>query len=154
MPLSTGMFNQTSEMWSLAWAVLLIAIWRKDTVTNWAKIVFLVAACLITFPSDWSTIAMICPFYLYQHREKFRLQARDIVVWTAVYAAVYFLFLDRAYGVLQMFTFLMISILARYNGERGSWKGMKWFFYIYYPAHLVVIGIIRLALHGDVPIIF
>lgn len=154
VPLSTGVFNQTSVMWSLAWAALLIAVWRKDDVPNWAKIVFLITACVITFPSDWSTIAMICPFYLYQHRGKFKLQARDIVVWTAVYAAVYFLFLDRVYGVLQMFTFLTIPILARYNGERGNWKGMKWFFYIYYPAHLVVIGIIRLALHGDMPIIF
>lgn len=154
VPLSTGAFNQTSVMWSLAWAALLIAVWRRGDVPNWAKIVLLVAACLITFSSDWSTIAMICPFYLYQHRGKFRLQARDIVAWTAVYAAVYFLFLDRAYGVLQMFTFLTVPILARYNGERGSWKGMKWFFYIYYPAHLVVIGIIRVALHGDVPIIF
>ena len=53
-----------------------------------------------------------------------------------------------------MFTFLTVPILAQYNGEHGSWKGMKWFFYIYYPAHLVVIGIIRVALHDDVPIIF
>ena len=95
---------------------------------NWAKIVILIAACLITFPSDWSTIAMICPFYLYQHRGKFRLQTRDIVILIAVYAAVYFLFLDKLYGVLQMFTFLTIPILAGYNGERGRWKGMKWLF--------------------------
>lgn len=47
-----------------------------------------------------------------------------------------------------------IPVLANYNGQRGGWKGMKWFFYIYYPAHLVVIGLIRLALHGDIPIIF
>ena len=31
---------------------------------------------------------------------------------------------------------------------------VKWSFYIYYPAHLVVIGLIRLALHGDVSLIF
>ena len=81
-------------------------------------------------------------------------QALDIVVWTFVYALVYFIFLDRLYGALQMFTFLTIPILARYHGERGRWKGMKWFFYIYYPAHLVVIGLVRLAVNGDVPIIF
>lgn len=31
---------------------------------------------------------------------------------------------------------------------------MKWFFYVYYPAHLVIIGIIRIALHGNISIIF
>ena len=96
----------------------------------------------------------MCPFFLYAHRGKFKRQALDIVIWTFVYALVYFIFLDRLYGALQMFTFLTIPILARYNGERGKWKGMKWFFYFYYPAHLVVIGLVRLAVNGDVPIIF
>lgn len=70
------------------------------------------------------------------------------------YAAVYFLFLDKLYGALQMFTFLTIPILAQYNGERGKWKGMKWFFYVYYSAHLVIIGVIRIALYGNISIIF
>ncbi len=52
-----------------------------------------------------------------------------------------------------MFTFLSIPLLFQYNGERGKWKGMKWLFYIYYPAHLVVIGIIRILLNGDIPLI-
>lgn len=96
----------------------------------------------------------MCPFGLHVHRGKFKLQARDIVLWSFIYAAVYFLFLDKLYGALQMFTFLTIPILAKYNGERGKWKGMKWFFYVYYLAHLVIIGIIRIALHGDISIIF
>ena len=77
-----------------------------------------------------------------------------IVLWSFIYAVVYFLFLDRLYGALQMFTFLTIPVLAQYNGKRGDWKGMKWLFYIYYPAHLFVIGGIRLALHGNISVIF
>ena len=94
------------------------------------------------------------------------------MLWTFIYAAVYFVFLDKLYGILQMFTFLTIPIIALYNGERGGRKPariegadgqtvtvkssplVKWSFYIYYPAHLVVIGLIRLALHGDVSLIF
>ena len=71
----------------------------------------------------------MCPFYLYLHRGNFKAQARDIVLWSAIYASVYFLFLDKPYGILQMFTFLTIPILAKYNGKRGEWKGMKWLFY-------------------------
>lgn len=152
--LSAGIFNRTSVMWSLAWAVVLIGICRKQGVKQWVKIVSIVLICLISFPSDWSSIAVMCPFFLYEHRGNFRKQGWDIVLWTAVYAAVYFLFLDRLYGYLQMFTFLTIPVLARYNGQRGEWKGMRWLFYIYYPAHLVVIGFIRLALHGNISVIF
>ena len=154
LPLSTGIFNQTSVMWSLAWAVVLITICSSEQVPQWAKIISIIAICLISFPSDWSSIAVMCPFFLYAHRNNFRRQAFDIVLWTFIYAAVYFLFLDRLYGVLQMFTFLTIPVLSMYNGERGSWKGMKWLFYVYYPAHLVVIGLIRILLHGNISLIF
>lgn len=154
VPLSTGIFNQTSVMWSLAWAVLLIAVCRKDSVSHWKKILLIIAGCVISFPSDWSSIAVMCPFFLYEHRGNFRKQAWDIVIWTTVYAIVYFLFLDRLYGVLQMFTFVTIPILANYNGERGKWKGMKWFFYVYYPAHLILIGLLRILIQGDISLIF
>jgi len=154
VPLSTGVFNQTSVMWSLAWAAVLIAICRQEKIPQWVKIVSIIAVCLISFPSDWSSIAVICPFFLYAHRGDFRKQAVDIVIWSAVYAAVYFFFIDKPYGLLQMFTFLTIPILSAYSGERGKWKGMKWFFYIYYPAHLVVIGLLRIWLNGDINILF
>lgn len=154
LPLSTGFFNQTSVMWSLAWAVVLIGICRQENIAQWIKIVSIVVICLLSFPSDWSSIAVMCPFFLYEHRGQFKLQARDIVFWTFLYATVYFIILDRLYGILQMFTFLTIPILARYNGQRGQWKGMKWFFYLYYPAHLIVIGLIRIAIHGNIALIF
>lgn len=154
LPLSTGVFNQTSVLWSLAWAVVLIWICNQDRIAQWIKIISIFVICLLSFPSDWSSIAVMCPFFLYAHRDNFKLQARDIVLWTFIYATVFFLFLDKLYGLLQMFTFLSIPVLARYNGQRGTWRGMKWFFYVYYPLHLVVIGLIRIVLHGDIPILF
>ncbi|MBP3234606.1 MAG: hypothetical protein J6M65_09310 [Eubacterium sp.] len=54
--------------------------------------------------------------------------------------------MDKAYGILQMCTLLSLPILKQYNGEMGKWKGMKWFFYLYYPAHLFAIGIIRVLI--------
>lgn len=152
--LSAGVFNRTSVMWSLAIGASLIFLLRDDRIPEFWQYVLIAAACVLSFPSDWSSIAVMAPFFLYRHRGDFKKQACDIVLWTFVYALVYFFALDKLYGVLQMFTFLSIPLLSRYNGQRGSWKGMKWLFYIYYPAHLIIIGIIRLALHGNVSIIF
>lgn len=42
---------------------------------------------------------------------------------------------------LQWWSLISVALLALYNGERGKAK-MKYFFYIFYPAHLVVIYII------------
>lgn len=147
LPLSTGVFNQTSVIWSLAWAVVIVIIHDSHKLPVAAEIILTVIISIIAFPSDWSSIAAMCPFYLYQHRENFKAQARDIVIWSAIYATVYFLVLDKPYGILQMFTFLTIPVLSKYNGQRGKWKGMKWLFYAYYPAHMVIIGILRLILH-------
>jgi len=126
----------------------------NENIKSRIKWLAIVAICLISFPSDWSTIAVMTPFFLYVHRGNFKQQARSIVFWSFIYAAVYFIFLSKPYGVLQMFTFLTIPLLYLYNGRRGDWKGMKWFFYIYYPAHLIVVGILRIVLHGDISLIF
>ena len=72
-----------------------------------------------------------------------------MLCFVAMYAAVYVIFINPVYGMIQMFVALTIPLLKRYNGRRGSWKGMKWFFYLYYPAHLVVCGLIRVALYGN-----
>ena len=141
-----GFFNMTSVMWSLAWAVVLMVIFTANQLPQWGKILLIILICLITFPSDWSTVAAMCPVYLYLNRGDFKKQSLTMLIWTTIYAAVYFIFMDKPYGILQMCTLLSLPILNQYNGERGSWKGMKWFFYIYYPAHLFVIGILRVIM--------
>lgn len=173
VPFSNGsIFNQTSVLWSLALAVVAVAIYRSEQFPKALKFPAILLMSILGFPSDWSSIAVMCPLALYNNRGSQKRQALDIVLWTFIYAAVYFVFLDKLYGILQMFTFLTIPIIALYNGERGGRKPariegadgqtvtvkssplVKWSFYIYYPAHLVVIGLIRLALHSDVSLIF
>jgi hypothetical protein len=142
----TGMFNMTSVMWSLAWAVVLMVIFTTEKLPKWAKIVLIILIYFITFPSDWSTVAAMCPVFLYLHRNDFKKQSLTLFIWTAIYATVYFVFMDKPYGILQMATLLSLPVLKQYNGEGGQWKGMKWFFYLYYPTHLIVIGIVRVML--------
>lgn len=140
----SGIFNQTSVMWSLAWAVVLMIIFTTARLSQVAKIALIIIICLITFPSDWSTIAAMCPVFIYLNRNNFKRQALSLLIWTLMYAAVYFIFIDKVYGILQMCTLLSLPILKFYNGKRGQWKGMKWFFYFYYPAHLVAVGVVRI----------
>ena len=88
-----------------------------------------------------------------KNRGDFKKQMISMVGWVFWYSLGYFLFADRVYGIIQMFVIIAIPLLKRYNGERGNWKGMKWFFYLYYPLHLIICGIIRICLYGDVGVI-
>lgn len=44
-------------------------------------------------------------------------------------------------SMLEAFAFLILLPISFYNGERG-WK-LKWIFYIFYPAHLLVLWLIH-----------
>ena len=49
-------------------------------------------------------------------------------------------------GGVQFYSFLALPLLLLYSGKRGKWK-MKYFFYVFYPAHLVILQGINLLLH-------
>lgn len=52
------------------------------------------------------------------------------------------------YGDVQIWALVSVPVMALYNEKRGEWK-MKYFFYVFYPAHLVLLyGISILAQGG------
>lgn len=54
--------------------------------------------------------------------------------------------LDGSQHPIMWYSFLAVPILLLYSGKRGKWK-MKYFFYIFYPLHLVIIyGILILVM--------
>jgi len=147
LPFRTGIFNQTGVVWSLAWGLVLLWIFDASGWKQWQQTAAMVGICILTFPSDWSCIAALAVAFLGSNRGNFKKQMQWMMNWSAVYALVYFLFLDRIYGVIQLCTCLCIPILKRYNGQRGSWKGMGKLFYAYYPVHLALLGLLRLWMY-------
>ena len=91
--------------------------------------------------------------YGYINKDDFNKRMFVIPFFTFFYALVFATFLNPAYGILQMCTVFTIPLLKRYNNKPGNCKWMKWFFYIIYPAHLIICGLIRLALHGNISVI-
>lgn len=153
IPFSTGdIFNQTSIMWSLSLGLVGIMIQDLKIKDIW-KIVLTIILCILGFPSDWSSIAVMIIIYDYAYRKDFKKQMISQTIFSFIYSLVYAVFINVWYGVIQMGTIFSIPLLIKYNGERGKWKNFKWFFYLIYPLHLVLCGLIRLYLHGNVPVI-
>lgn len=139
--------NQTSVMWSLAWGLVMLRIADSKKIKLTCKVLLVILICIITLSSDWSCIASLCIMAIGTNRDNLKKQMAWMIIYVALYSLVYFFAIDKVYGVLQMGVILSIPIIAMYNGSRGNNekinKFMKWFFYIFYPAHLFVIGLIN-----------
>lgn len=100
----------------------------------------------ISFPADWSCIAPMIILSFWANRGKFAKQMLWMMLWVFIYGIVYFFAIDKIYGILQLGVCLSIPVLLLYNGLRGKNivvnKFLKWAFYIYYPLHLTVIGLL------------
>ncbi len=150
LPFQTSVFNQTSVIWGLAWGLVALAVHEREGMGERTKSLLIFAITMIAFCADWSSIAVLAIVWIGANRGNFNKQMLWMMLWVAVYAAVYGVFIHPVYGAIQLFTALAIPLLKGYNGKRGEWKGMKWFFYLYYPLHLVICGVIRIVLHGNV----
>ena len=150
IPFYSGeILNQTSVMWSLAWGLVMLRIAHSQTIQDPLRYLLILGICLITFPSDWSCIASLCILAFGTNRGNFKAQMLWMIFYVAIYSAVYFFALDKAYGLMQMAVVLAIPVLRMYNGSRGQspkWNTvMKYAFYLYYPLHLVILGWIQAA---------
>ena len=148
IPFYTGnILNQTSVMWPLAWGLVMLRVADSERLKMSVKALFILFICVITFPSDWSCIASLCILAIGTNRGDFKKQMLWMIFYVGIYSVVYFFVLDKLYGLIQMAVVLSVPVIMMYNGQRGSNpkinKIMKWFFYIYYPLHLFIIGYIQ-----------
>jgi hypothetical protein len=139
-------FDQTSVIWAYMLGLSALVIRENDKVKTWQKHLMIFPVMWLAFPADWSTPAAFAILYMGLNYGNFKKQMISLVICVAVYAIIYAIFLNFVHGLIQMLIVLAIPLLYQYNGQRGAWKGMKWFFYIYYPAHLTLLGLIRMYL--------
>ncbi len=155
IPFTDGVFNQTSVIWPLFWAIVVLWVLNKDTkLKEWQKVMLILVINIITFPSDWSCIAVMAIVTMYRNRNNLKKQMRGMMFWVMIYAAVSFFCVNKVYALVQLGVVLVYPLLKQYNGQKGNAKWLKWFFYVYYPAHLIVVGIFRIAIYGDIPLLF
>ena len=142
-----ALLNQTSVMWPLAWGLVMLRIAYSEKIKAQVKPLLIIAICVITFPSDWSCIASLCILAFGTNRGKLKTQMLWMIFYVAMYSAVYIFAMDPVYGLMQMAVVLAIPIIRMYNGQRGKSprfnRLMKYFFYIYYPLHLFLLGWIQ-----------
>lgn len=70
------------------------------------------------------------------------LREKSLVISNSIAALIYLVFRNVGVYAFGVMGFIPIYL---YNGKRG--KGLKWLFYCFYPLHLLLIYLIRSAIH-------
>jgi hypothetical protein len=138
----------TSVMYSLFLGLLSLIVWHNEKLGDVVRLSLILLLCILALPGDWGPTAVLWIFLFGIHHGNFKQQvlAFSVVAIPIAFSSLIMLLggYDTWYEQLfQMGVYLCIPLLARYNGERGGSKASKWFFYVFYPLHLMVLGLIK-----------
>ncbi len=105
------------------------------TVSATLSVVSVAAAFVLTYyvDVDYGFFGILLPVFASFFDDK----PRRLIVFSACLIALC-LYYTSAGNLIQYWSILAVPILAFYNGKRGKYR-LKYFFYIFYPAHLVLL---------------
>lgn len=140
----------TSVIYPLLLGLFALALWHKEGLSKLVKILAVIALSGLSIIGDWGPLAVLWVFIFGIYHNNFAKQAISFSVLTLVYSLLTittgFGFAEqKIMGLIQLASFLTLPLLRAYNGQLGGGQRMKWFFYWFYPLHLLIIGIIK---HG------
>ena len=154
IPFSTGIFNQTSVMYPLFISVVILWLqYEEKRMNKYLKFAIVFVLIWSAFPADWSCIAVLAIQHMYRKRGDVKGQMIAIVFWVFFYGVISFFFVSKVYALVLIGVLMVYPLLKIYNGEKGKADWLKMFFYIYYPLHLIIIGILRILMYGDMPLL-
>ena len=139
----------TSVIWPFAMGVLALMIYHGDILPNtkrWQRTVLIWLCFILALPSTWSMPAALSIFLVGRYRGNFKRQMLAMAQVLAVYGVMCGFLFAPIYGLIHIGIIIPILLLTLYNGTRGTvgGKAMKWMFYVYYPLHLLILGIIKI----------
>ena len=103
---------------------------------------------LISVFSDWGLIGPLMAWLFYVNREDRKKQIRDYLMIICIQLLSTMIFIvcntqNWYEGIGQLGIFLVIPLIASYNGEAGKKTVVnKWLFYVFYPLHLILIWLV------------
>jgi len=141
-----GMFGM---IWTLFIAFVTVWMWDQLKVHKAVKVLLVILACGLSLFGDWCIFSVLWALYsfIYRDRPKDKWIAFSIVAVIEVALAMF-----MSGGVwpaffqtgVVMVPFLLTYFYDRKPGSKAAFH--KWFFYVFYPLHILILYFLRCAL--------
>ncbi|MBQ8824012.1 MAG: hypothetical protein IJZ64_02135 [Ruminococcus sp.] len=130
-------------IYTLLLGLLAIWLWDKGKCSKPVKILGIIGLCLISVLGDWAIFDVLYCLFLFVYRQNPRAKWTAFIIITLSHFITY---LNSSSWWIYNLGIFMVPLIIQfgYNGQSGSKKSIhKWFFYVFYPAHLLVLGFLR-----------
>lgn len=125
-------FSHQNVFFTLALGLLLLIMLVKQTSSLKRALISVAILLLSEFlRTDYSSVGILIILGFYMFRQSKKAQIGMVALLMLLYT-----------GGLQIYAMLGLIPIAFHNGEQG--RKMKWFFYAFYPVHLLVLYVIGL----------
>lgn len=148
IPISMPMFNMIFTLF----LCFLILLCYEKVENNILKISAILILIFISVFSDWGIIAplWVLSFHILYNDPKYKILLFSAVSLLHIIICTVSVITSSDVWYAQMWqlgVFLFIPLMLCYNGKNGS-KNIfsKWFFYIFYPLHLTIIGFLNIII--------
>ena len=130
-----------SVMTTFYLAVLAMCVWDNKKFSKIKRMILVVLICLISIITDFPVVGVLAPmFHYFLKNDK---KKRWICLGVSYLAFFALAFAGKGITALGLLL-VPVILLFVYNGQGGRKSAFnKWFFYIFYPAHLVILSVIK-----------
>lgn len=149
---STVVIQQTSVIFTLLLGLFAIYLWDKVELSKYLKAIITVFILWLAAFGNWSYYIILFCLIFYFLKDNLKVMWTAFTVVSLLYIFSIRLFLNPFHLALT-WSFVPFGLgllivpffLTLYNGKPGNKsKFNKWFFYIFYPGHLLILGILRI----------
>ncbi len=116
----------------------------SNTIYGLLTVVFCLAAYLLKTDYGIAGILIFIAFYLFRGSNLLLVISIFVISGTLLSDSMNFFRTGNFYDIISVFATFAVIPIAFYNGEKG--KSVKYFFYLFYPVHLLCLYLLTLVL--------
>ena len=127
-------------LYTLFLGITALRVWDSKNIPEDRKRLFIALLCVASIIGDWPIMDVLGPLFLHIYRDN---KKKKYILVSLVYSLNLLLVFVAGWYNLGVLLVPLIIIFC-YNGKGGKKSAFnKWFFYVFYPLHLVILGILR-----------